>query len=370
MATPATILTRRDLNRALLARQLLLSRDARTPEEAIEQVAGLQAQLARPPFIGLWSRLSSFDRADLLRALHARTIVRVTAMRGTLFLLSAPDYRAWRGALQPALTRGVESISGVPLTQLDLPAAEAVARAFLGKQAATFDAIRNHLMPRFPSVNVRHLAYALRMTLPLVQVPDPEASWGYPGAAGFALADRWLKTKVSTTAVSPAALVRRYLAAFGPASVADAQTWSGLQKLGPVFDDIREELVTFRDERKRELFDLPKAPRPASDTPAPVRFVPDWDNVVLGHQDRTRVIADEHRARISTRNLQIAATFLVDGMVAGSWSIARKGRAATLVMEPFVKIAMKDQAALREEAEQVLAFAEPDATGREVTFKA
>ena len=158
MPTPATILTRRDLNRALLARQLLLSRETRTAEEAIEQVAGLQAQLARPPFIGLWSRLPSFDKADLLRALHARTIVRVTAMRGTLFLLSARDYKSWRGALQPALTRGVESISGVPLTQLDLPAAEAEARAFLGKQAATFDAIRNHLTPRFPSVNVRHLA--------------------------------------------------------------------------------------------------------------------------------------------------------------------------------------------------------------------
>jgi hypothetical protein len=160
--------------------------------------------------------------------------------------------------------------------------------------------------------------------------------------------------------------VRRYLAAFGPASVTDAQTWSGLPKLGPVFDAMRAELLTYRDERKRELFDVPEGQRPAADTPAAVRFVPDWDNVVMGHQDRSRVISDEHRARISSRNLQIAATFLVDGMVAGSWSITRKGRAATLVMEPFVKIARKDQAALKEEGERLLAFAEPDAATREV----
>jgi hypothetical protein len=361
MATPARVLTRRELNRALLARQLLLSRDARSPEAAIEQVAGLQAQLARPPFIGLWSRLSAFTREDLLHALHARTIVRVTAMRGTLHLMSARDYKAWRGPLQPALNRGIEGIVGAALAEMDLPAAEAAAKALLGKRPATFDAIRDHLAPRFGAVNVRHLAYALRMTLPLVQVPAPDLTWGYPGAAGFALADRWLETRVSTKAVSPATLVRRYLAAFGPASVADAQTWSGLPKLGPVFDAMRAELSTFRDERKRELFDVSEAPRPAADTPAAVRFVPDWDNVVMGHQDRSRVIADEHRARISSRNLQIAATFLVDGMVAGSWSIARKGRAATLVMTPFVKIAKKDRTALEDEGERLIRFAEPEA---------
>ena len=247
-------------------------------------------------------------------------------MRGTLHLLSARDYRDWRGALQPALDRGLDSIIGPARAQLDLPAAETEMRAFLARQPATFDAIRDHLAPLFPSVNVRHLAYALRLTLPLVQVPQGEQTWGYPGAASFTLADRWLKAKVSTRAASPAALVRRYLAAFGPAAVTDVQTWSGLPKLAPVFDALRDELISFRDERKRELFDLPDAPRPSADTPAPVRLVPDWDNVLLGHQDRSRVIADEHRARVSTRNLQVLATFLVDGLVAGWWSIGRKGR--------------------------------------------
>jgi hypothetical protein len=207
------------------------------------------------------------------------------------------------------------------------------------------------------------------MTLPLVQVPEADATWGYPGAAGFTVADRWLKKAIPTTPSSPEALVRRFLAAFGPASVADAQVWSGLPKLAAVFDALRPGLATFRDARNRELFDLPEAPRPDADTPAPVRLVPDWDALLLGHQDRSRVIADAHRARISTRNLQITACFLVDGIVAGSWSITRKGKAATLALEPFVKISKRDQVAVKAEAERLLEFAEPDAKTREVRFR-
>jgi hypothetical protein len=362
----ASVLSQRALNRALLARQMLLSREQRTAVDAIEQVGGLQAQLPRPPFIGLWSRLEAFERGALVEAIAARAVVRVTAMRGTLHLLSARDYLAWRGPLQPALSRGVRSIAGATVNDTDLKQAEAITRAFLGHAPATFDAIRGHLEPRFKALNVRHLAYALRMTIPLVQVPEPEVTWAYPGAADFALADTWLGRRVPTGAAAPNSLVKRYLAAFGPASVADAQTWSGLQKLAPVFEALRPELVTFRDERKRELFDLPKAPRPAEDVAAPVRLVPDWDNLLLGHQDRRRVIADDHRARISTRNLQVTACFLVDGSVAGSWSIARKGKAATLVLEPFVKITKTDQIALKEEAARLLAFAEPQAATHDV----
>jgi len=362
----ANVLSQRALNRALLARQMLLSRESRTPLEAIEQLAGLQAQLPRPPFIGLWSRLRDFERAALLDAVHARSIVRVTAMRGTLHLLSARDYRAWRGPLQSGLDRGLASIVGPALRDMDLPAAEKATRAFLKAAPATFDAIRDHLAPRFPDLNIRSLAYAIRLTVPLVQVPEADVTWGYPGAADFALADTWLKATVPVTAAAPDTLVRRYLAAFGPASVADAQTWSGLPKLGPVFERLRPELVAFRDARKRELFDLPKAPRPDEDTPAPIRLVPDWDNLLLGHQDRSRVIADEHRARISTRNLQITACFLVDGSVAGSWSLVRKGKTATLTLEPFVKLSKKDLSALKEESARLLVFAEPDAATREV----
>jgi len=354
----------------LLARQLLLARETVTPVAAIERLAGLQAQLARPPFIGLWSRLARFTREDLLKVLHARTVIRVTAMRGTLHLISARDYLAWRGPLQPALDRGVTSIVGGTLADIDLPAAERATRALLERAPATFDAIRGHLAADFSHVNVRHVAYAIRMTLPLVQVPERETDWGFPGAADFALADGWLRKKVPAAGGSPKELMRRYLAAFGPATVTDAQAWSGLTKLAPVFEEMRPTLVTFQDDRKRELFDLPDAPRPDADTPAPVRFMPEFDNLILGHHDRTRVISEEHRLRITSPNLLVPATLLVDGMVAGVWAIERKKREATLVIEPFVTIPVKRKSELREEAERLLGFSEPDATSQAVKFKA
>jgi hypothetical protein len=369
-APPDRLLSKRQLNRALLARQLLLAREPLTPVAAIERLAGLQAQLARPPFIGLWSRLARFTREDLLKVLHARTVIRVTAMRGTLHLISARDYLGWRGPLQPALDRGITSIAGAALAEIDLAAAERATRELLERAPATFDAIRNHLAPAFSHANVRQVAYAIRMTLPLVQVPERETEWGFPGAADFALADAWLRKKVSATASSPKDLMRRYLAAFGPASVSDAQAWSGLTKLAPVFEELRPTLVTFQDERKRELFDLPEAPRPDADTPAPVRFLPEFDNLILGHQDRTRVISEEHRQRITSPNLLVPATLLVDGMVAGVWAIERKKREATLVIEPFVTIPVKRKSELREEAERLLVFSEQEVTSHAVKFKA
>jgi hypothetical protein len=369
-STPPSLLTRQQLNRALLARQLLLARQPLTPLAAIERLAGLQAQQARPPFIGLWSRLTRFTRDDLLKVLHARTVVRVTAMRGTLHLLSARDYLAWRGPLQPALDRGLTSIVKVGLAEMNLPGAQRATRALLERAPATFDAIRDHLATDFSGVNVRHLAYAIRMTLPLVQVPERETDWGFPGAADFTLADNWLRKKVSAAAASPRELVKRYLCAFGPASVTDAQTWSGLAKLAPVFEELRPTLVTFQDERKRELFDLPEAPRPDADVAAPARFIPEFDNLILGHQDRSRIISDEHRERIRSPNLLVPATLLVDGMVAGVWSIERKKTEATLVIDPFVAVPVKRKSEVREEAERLLTFAEPEVKSHAVKFTA
>jgi hypothetical protein len=161
-------------------------------------------------------------------------------------------------------------------------------------------------------------------------------------------------------------LVQRYLAAFGPASVQDAQAWSGLPRLKDVFEALRPELVTFRDERKRELFDLPDAPRPGSDVPAPIRFLPDFDNLVLAHDDRTRFIAPEHRSRIVTKNLLVRATFLVNGRVAGLWRVERRKATAILVLEPFAPLAKKTLAALEAEGDALLKFVEEDAAAREV----
>lgn len=360
MTATVPSLSNRQLNRATLARQMLLSRETATAVAAVERLAGLQAQLARPPFVGLWTRIEGFRRTDLLQPLRERQILRATAMRGTLHLMSAADYVALRGALQPMLTRGMQSILRERAQNLEMDALRAEARAFFGGKPATFDALRDHLKAKNPDADERAMAYAIRMHLPLVQVPTDDR-WGFPAAADFALADDWLGKEVPTGEAPAHKLVRRYLAAFGPATPRDAQVWSGLQSLRAAFDELRPELVTFRDERKRELFDLPDAPRPDEDTPAPVRFLPEFDNLVLAHDNRTRVIADEHRPKVTLKNLQVRATFLVDGVVAGTWKVDRKKKAATLVLEPFGKLAKKVLAELEREGEELLRFVEEDA---------
>ena len=362
-----TTLTRRALNRALLARQMLLEREISTAADGVARLVGMQAQVARPPFVGLWTRVQGFQRAELARALQERTIVRVTAMRGTLHLMTTADYAAMRGVLHPMLTRGAQSILRDRTSTFDMDAVIAEARRFFGKTPATFDALRNHLVQKFPDGDERAMGYAVRTHLPLVQVPT-DALWAFPAAADFALADGWLGRSISTSAASAETLVLRYLGAFGPATPADAQAWSGMNGLRDVFEALRPSLVTFRDERKRELFDLPSAPRPDEDVLAPARFIPDFDNLVLSHADRTRIVADDHRSRVTLKNLQVRATFLVDGMVAGTWKSERKRKAAVLLIEPFGTIAKRVRAALEEEAELLLAFLEEDASEREVRW--
>lgn len=360
-------LTRDQLNRALLARQMLLSRETLSVPEAIARLVGLQAQLARPPFVGLWTRLQNFHRPELIKSLHERQVVRVTAMRGTLHLMTAADYVSLRGALQSGLTKGLQSILRDRQQSFDQSALEAEARAFFGGKPATFDALRNHLKSKDPEADERAMAYTMRMHLPLVQVPT-DSQWGFPAASDFALAEDWIGKKVSVEPAPAHELVRRYLAAFGPATPGDAQAWSGLSGLRAVFEELRPALVTFRDERKRELFDLPEAPRPSEDEPPPVRFLPEFDNLVLSHDDRTRIMADEHRPRVTLKNLQVRATFLADGFVAGTWKIERKRKVAALIVEPFAKLSKAAVKALEAEGDSLLRFSEEDAEAREVRF--
>ena len=366
-AAAANTISTRALNRAFLARQMLLERHRVSALDAIERLVGLQAQVARPPFVGLWTRLREFKRTDLVAALHDRRAVRVTAMRATLHVMTTTDYIAMRGAMQPMLTGGMESILRGRGAAVDLEIIEVEARKFFGKSAATFDALRDHFKAKFPDSDERAMAYAIRTHVPLVQVPT-DAPWAFPAAADFALADGWLSKKVSTAGSGPEKLVLRYLAAFGPATPADAQAWSGLRGLREVFETLRPSLVTFRDARKRELFDLPDAPRPDEDTDAPVRFIPDFDNLVLSHDDRSRIMADEHRSRVTLKNLLVRATFLVDGTVAGTWKSERKRNRAVLVIEPFGRVTKRVKVALEEEGDALLAFLEEDAGEREVRW--
>jgi hypothetical protein len=360
------VLTLGQLNRATLARQMLLAREKITVPRAIERLAGLQAQLARPPFVGLWSRVEGFRADDLSRLARERKVVRATMMRGTLHLVTTKDYADLRSALQPMLSEGMKGVLGDRTAGFDIDRVVASAHELLDDEPRTFEDLRTALAQKWPGLDVRALGYAVRTHLPLVQVPD-DTRWGWPGSARFAVAETWIGSGIGSGG-GLIALVKRYLGAFGPATVRDAQAWSGIRSLADTFEELRPKLAVFRDEKGRELFDLPKAPRPPASTPAPVRFLPDYDNLVLGHADRTRVVPDAHRPRLATKNLQILATILVDGLVSGTWKIERARKTAALAITAFVDLPRKAKAALTEEGTALLRFAEPDAASFEVYY--
>jgi len=353
------VMTVRSLNRATLARQLLLAREPVSAVEAIERLVGLQAQDSAAPFIGLWTRLSGFTRAQLAQALLDKTVVKATTMRATLHLLSATDYLHFRTTLQPMLTQAADSIVKQRDGAIDLAAILDAARQFLAESPRSMAAISEMLTAAYPDVDIGSMRYSVRLHLPLVQVPTAVA-WSFPGNPEFTLAEPWLGQPVAAQ-TDLAGLIRRYLAAFGPATVTDLQTWSGFPKLKAEVEQLRPTLVTFRDETKRELFDLPDAPRPDEAVAVPVRFLPPFDNLLLAHDKRTRIVAEAHRKRVYLPGLRVAATFLVDGFVRGTWQIKRVKSEATLHVEPFAPLDAADRAALLEEAEQLVRFCEPDA---------
>jgi hypothetical protein len=352
-------LTLRQLNRATLARQLLLARERVAPVEAVVRLGGLQAQEPRPAFAALWTRLEGFERAQLHDALTQRSVVRGTMMRATLHVTSAADYAALRAALQPMLTGAMSGI----LRQrgdVDLDRVLPVARELLEERPRTFNDLRAELSERFPEFEHRALGYAVRMQLPLLMVPSDDR-WSFPSDACFALAENWIEAPLAGADLP--ALVRRHLAAFGPASAADIQTWSGLKGLKNVLDGMTDELVAFMHGR-RTLYDLPDAPRPDEDAPAPPRLLPEFDSLLLAHQDRTRVIEDDRRKALATKNLRVQATFLVDGFVAGSWAVERKRDAATLTLSAFERLAKPVKEELAAEAGALLRFLDDGATPR------
>jgi hypothetical protein len=358
------VLSAKALNRATLARQMLLGREKTPVLAAIERLAGLQAQQARPPFVGLWSRVEGFRAEDLTRLARERKVVRATLMRSTLHLVTTRDYLALRPTVQPMLTAAMHGVLRDRAKGIDVERLTAAARTCLVERPRTFEDLRAVLAKAFPRADARAMGYAVRTHLPLVQVPT-DTRWGWPGAADFAAAEDWIGKPVEAAA-DARGLARRYLAAFGPASARDAVTWSGVRELEDAFAALRPKVRVFRDEKGRELLDLPQAPRPPAETPAPARFLPDYDNLLLGHGDRSRVISDEHRRRVATKNLQILATFLVDGVVAGTWRIERARASAVLALDPFGEIPRKPRAELTEEGRALLRFAEPDAKSFEV----
>jgi Winged helix DNA-binding domain len=360
---PTDVLNLRALNRALLARQMLLE-PSPLPEgpgragaviAMVEHLAGLQAQAPFPPYYGLWSRLAGFRPGDLAELLVSRQVVRIALMRSTIHLVSARDCLAFRPLLQPALDRSLSTIFGKQFAGVDTAALAAAGRALVDAEPRTFGELGGLLAPDWPGHPPNALAQGVRVLVPLVQVP-PRAVWGAAGLSRHTSAEAWLGSPLDPSP-SPELFVARYLGAFGPATVADVQAWSGLTRLAGVVDRMRPGLRTFRDEQGRELFDLPDAPRPAPGTPAPVRLVAEFDNLVLSHVDRTRVISPDHRQRLNTRNGIFPGTVLVDGFVAGMWRIARARGAAALTIEMFASVPAAGRDAVVAEAERLLGFA-------------
>jgi hypothetical protein len=364
------VLGPRELNRATLERQMLLRRRKLSAIEAIERLVGMQAQAPAPPYVGLWTRLENFHPAELARLILERRAVRIALMRNTVHLVTVSDCLALRPLMQPVFDRTLYATRAnrANLDGVDIEALVAAGCALLEERPRTAKELGELLQEQWPGRDPASLARAIRHLLPLVQVP-PRGVWGKSGPAAHTTAEVWLGRPLDP-APSLEETILRYLGAFGPATVKDVQTWSGLTRLGEVIERLRPRLRIFRDERGKELFDLPEAPRPDPDTPAPPRFLPEFDNLILSHADRIRVIADEYRKVMASKNGMVPATFLVDGFVRGMWKKERSRGRATLMIEPFEPLAKEDRAALAEEGERLIRFvAEPEgAEAYEIRF--
>ncbi|MDX6466226.1 MAG: hypothetical protein QOI27_1266, partial [Gaiellaceae bacterium] len=322
------VLTQRELNRATLARQLLLRRKRLTPVAVIEQLAGMQAQWPPAPYVGIWSRTTTFERAKLERALLAGDVVKASTMRNTLHLVTRRDYPVFWTALhdipswpdEAAIADGVRIAPRIRELALAEPLRTQEALAYLEREHGLVDVHRNR---------VWHVA---RTRSHVMHAPQT-ALWSSRPQGLFAALD---EPEPLEKLVAIAEIVKRYLAAFGPASRADIAAWSGMRVVdfAPALEAL-EPLRRFRDERGRELLDLPRAPLPAADVPAPVRLLPKWDNLLLSHADRTRVLPEEYRKLIVGKNGDVAQAFLVDGVVAGEWKADKRGK---VTLEPYAPL--------------------------------
>ena len=338
--------------------------------QTIEHLIGLQAQAPFPPYYGLWSRLGGFRPDDLASLITDRSVVRIALMRGTIHLVSARDCLPLRGLLQPVVERGLRGAFGRQLAGLDTTAVAMAGRELVEAAPMTFSQLGEALAERWPDHPAAALAQAVRAHIPLVQVP-PRAVWGRAGQSLHTSAEHWLGPAAQPDPDSLrarqeppglaglAGLVMRYLGAFGPATIRDVAAWSGLTGLRPVLEELRPLLVTFRDEEGTELFDLPSAPRPGPGAPAPVRLVAEFDNLLLAHADRSRVVSPADLRRFYTINGIFPGSVLIDGFVAGIWRLATGKGTAALTIELFGPGREHDQVV--REAERLLAFCAPDA---------
>lgn len=369
----APVLSTRALNRATLERQLLLSRSTDlSADAAVAHLLGLQAQNVKPPYYALAARLEGFDPEDLSGLLSSRDLVRIVTMRSTIHLHTADDALVLRPLVQSARDRELHAFRK-GLTGVDLGELASLARGAVEEEPLTMKQLREALLPHWPDADPQSLAVAARCALPLVQV-TPRGLWRRSGQVALTTVEHWLG-RPSEPVPAPDATVLRYLAAFGPASVKDMQTWAGLTRLRETFERLRPQLRTFRDESGVELFDLPDAPRPDADTPAPARLLPEFDNLLLSHADRSRVVPPEYKGRTWKGNIAYNV-FLVDGFLAGVWRVeegapARRTQvcpSTVLTIEPFGTLTTAQRRELTDEAERLMTGPLHRATTYDIRF--
>jgi Winged helix DNA-binding domain len=350
---PDRVLTRAELNRALLARQLLLERKRMTLPRAVEQLAGLQAQYTPSPYLTLRARLDGFERRQLTAALERRRLVKGLLMRGTLHIVTPSDYWAFATARRALGSDYWPPSYEKRLPQRKIAEVAKAAVAELRSDPRRFEEVRALLEPHATGdISPTFLWRRVQGQEQVVHVP-PSGTWGYHGEGVYQAADVAIGGRPPPADEACEHMIRRYLGAFGPATIRDLAQWAGLQRIGPLGQAVKRlTLRMFVDEDGRTLYDLPNAPLPDPATPAPPRLVPRYDNLVLAHADRTRVLGDVPVGRVVTKNALVHATFLIDGFVAGTWQL-ENGRVR---LEPFARIPRAVRAALADEVERVEAF--------------
>jgi len=367
MPSQPVTLDRRALNRATLARQHLLERSSLDPCAMVEHLLGMQGQAPSPPYAGLWTRIAGFRGEDLSRLIESRDVVRITLMRGTVHVVSARDALLLRPLTEPAYQAMVARGYRDDLEGIDLAALSARVRELVEERPRTPAELAAELGAVWPGRRSQALTNAAGAWTPLVQTP-PRGLWKRGGQPRLTTLESWVGQPV---AASPSIddVVLRFLGAFGPASVRDVQKWCGLTRLGAVLERLRPGLVTFRSADGAELFDLPGAPRPGPEAAAPVRFLPEFDNLLLAYAGFDRVMAPELKAALFTVNGRVLGTVLVDGFVAASWRVDTVKRAATLTVTPLGRLAARARRAVAAEGERLLGFLADDAPARSVVVE-
>ena len=352
------VLTRRQLNRAILERQMLLRREPASAIAVMERLVGMQAQVPTDPYTALWSRTEAFDPAELSNDIAERRAVRVVMLlRTTIHLVSARDCLEIRPLLQPVAERQWRySPFAKALAGIDVGQVVAAGLELLSGGPKTGSALGKRLAERWPDRDPSSLGYAVRWLSPLVQIP-PRGLWGRGGQPVLETVERWLDAPLATNP-SIDALVLRYLAAFGPATVRDVGVWSWLTGIREVIERLRPRLRTFRDEAGRELFDAPGAPLPDPDTQAPVRFLPEFDNLLLSHDDRSRMADPAFKGRPWWHG-----SLLVDGFLAGTWQPERRADGITIRIGLYRSMTDTELSEVEAEASRLASFLSPDGEG-------